>query len=169
MAKENGFSLVELLTVIVILGILLGIGTYSLFNLINLAQDLVDRITGEELFNGVFEVGSINTSYHSGTNTQAGENNNSPSSMKNIMRSPGYIQVEPDTNYLVKNHEAAGNFLRVYFYDQSGKYLGVTASPSFKTASDVASIRLRLTRDQEKLFKPEESGPFFSEVSVEKE
>ncbi len=56
--KQSGFSPVELMVVIIILGILLGIGTAQFGTVVDRVQDQVEKISISS-FRGIFEPGGI--------------------------------------------------------------------------------------------------------------
>ena len=118
---NKGYSLVELLVVIVIIGIIMGVASYSYRNIINTALELVEQITGGPLFDGVFEAGSIDGA------TGELQNRGTPFDLYHAMRTPDYIPITQNTNYELKNwddfDDGGGYILRVYFYDNKREFI----------------------------------------------
>lgn len=153
--NRKGFSLVEMLVVIALLGTLAAIGVQQFAGVLQSVRDLVDEINGDVLFDGVFEAGGISTN---------GEITNMAWAIEGFMRSD-FISLKPATRYVLKEYEAVGDRPMVYYYGKDGfiSYVNVQGSNGvFTTPSETQQIRLRFNIDG-----PGDGGPYITDVRIE--
>lgn len=138
--NRSGFSLLEVLLVLLILGIMMGVGVYQLQRIQEMAYAVVERITGGPLFNGIFEAGGIHSS-----GEDPGGSMDTPYALEHLIRNPGYILIKPDTTYELTGYEEKAEWPRLYFYDANREFIRVEGFGKGKSPPDARYIRFRLT------------------------
>lgn len=140
LGNARGFSLLEMLMVLVILGLVMGVGIYQLQGIVDMAHEVVERLTEGPLFDGVFEAGGIHS-----VGENPGGDFNSPFALENLIRNPGYILIEPDTTYRLTGYEEKAQWPRLYFYDSKQEFIQVEGYNQAKSPPEARYMRFRLT------------------------